>query len=124
MSQLRRRWPGLRVLLRADSGFAREPLMAWCEANGVDYLFGLAKNARLVAEIETELARACARSGKPQRRFKDFMWCTRESWSRQRRVVAKAEWTHGKANPRFVVTSLRDARIRAGDVPVDVEKLR
>ena len=116
VSQLRSRWPGLQVLLRADSEFAREPFMAWCEANGVDYLFGLAKNARLVAEIETELARACAhsaRSGKPQRRFKDFMWRTRDSWSRQRRVVAKAEWTHGKANPRFVVTSLRDDRIRA-----------
>ena len=116
VSQLRSRWPGLQVLLRADSEFAREPFMAWCEANGVDYLFGLAKNARLVAEIETELARACAhsaRSGKPQRRFKDFMWRTRDSWSRQRRVVAKAKWTHGKANPRFVVTSLRDDRIRA-----------
>ena len=83
--------------------------MAWCENNGVDFLFGLAKNARLNAEIETELAAAREQSqntGKPVRRFKDFTWRTRKSWSRERRVVAKAEWTGGEANPRFVVTSL------------------
>jgi len=107
--QIRARWPGMRFLLRADSGFAREALMAWCENNAVDYLFGLARNARLVAEIEAELAEAAAlshSSGKPARRFKDFTWRTRDSWSRERRVVAKAEWTGGEANPRFVVTSL------------------
>ena len=110
VAQLRRRWARVRILLRADSGFAREDLMAWCEANGVDFLFGLAKTERLIAEIETELDLAAAksrRSGKPERRFKDFMWTTRASWSRRRRVVAKAEWTQGEANPRFVVTSLR-----------------
>ena len=83
--------------------------MAWCENNGVDFLFGLAKNARLNAEIETELAAAqeqSQRTGKPARRFKDFTWRTLKSWSCERRVVAKAEWTGGKANPRFVVTSL------------------
>src|SRR6516162_4638154 len=93
----------------ADSGFAREALMAWCEDNGVDYLFGLAKNIRLVAEIEAELAAAQEQSQqtqKPARRFKDFTWRTRKSWSCARRVVAKAEWTGGAANPRFVVTSL------------------
>ena len=87
--------------------------MAWCEANGVDFLFGLAKNDRLIAEIKSELDRAAAKSrctGKPERSFKDFKWTTRTSWSRRRRVVAKAEWTQGEANPRFVVTSLaRDA---------------
>jgi hypothetical protein len=99
----------VRILLRADSGFAREALMAWCENNGVDFLFGLAKNSRLVGEIEAELAAAqeqSQRTGKPGRRFRDFTWQTRKSWSRERRVVAKAEWTEGKANPRFVVTSL------------------
>jgi Transposase DDE domain group 1 len=99
----------VRILLRADSGFAREALMAWCESNSVDYLFGLAKNSRLVAEIESELAAAQEQSQqtqKPARRFKDFTWRTRDSWSCARRVVAKAEWTGGKANPRFVVTSL------------------
>ncbi len=109
VARIRRRWPAARILLRADSGFAREGLMAWCEHNGVDFLFGLARNSRLVSEIAAELAEVAElsqRSGKPARRFKDFTWQTRDSWSRERRVVAKAEWTEGKANPRFVVTSL------------------
>jgi hypothetical protein len=109
VTRIRQRWPRVRILLRADSGFAREALMTWCESNGVDFLLGLAKNARLNGEIETELAAAQEqnqRSGKPARRFKDFTWRTLKSWSRERRVVAKAEWTEGKANPRFVVTSL------------------
>ena len=109
VGQIRQRWPKVRILLRADSGFAREVLMAWCEKNGVDFLLGLAKNRRLVGEIEGELAAAqeqSQRTGKSARRFKDFDWRTRNSWSRERRVVAKAEWTGGEANPRFVVTSL------------------
>ena len=109
VERIRQRWPKVRILLRADSGFCREDLMAWCEANQVDYLFGLAKNARLKAEIAAELAAAQAESegtGKPARRFKDFTWSTRKSWSRSRRVVGKAEWTQGEANPRFVVTTL------------------
>ena len=113
---IRARWPKTRILLRADSGFTREALMAWCEANGVDYLFGLARNDRLVAEIETELAAAAEqsrRTGKPARRFKDFRWTTLDSWSRRRRVVAKAEWTQNEANPRFIVTSLTPAEAEA-----------
>src|SRR6516162_7421461 len=109
VARIRQRWPKVRILLRADSGFAREALMTWCENNAVDFLFGLAKNARLNAEIALELAAAqeqSQRTGQPARRFKDFTWRTRKSWSRERRVVAKAEWTEGKANPRFVVTSL------------------
>ncbi len=84
--------------------------MAWCEANRVDYLFGLARNARLEAEIAGELAEAAAKSrttGRPARRFRDFMWTTLDSWSRRRRVIAKAEWTSGGPNPRFIVTSLK-----------------
>jgi len=103
--------------LRGDSGFAREALMAWCENNGVDYLFGLAKNRRLVGGIESELATAQEQNQKtqqPARRFKDFTWRTRDSWSCARRVVAKAEWTGGKANPRFVVTSLTREEHQAG----------
>jgi Transposase DDE domain group 1 len=106
---IRTRWPTVRILLRADSGFAREALMAWCEANRVDYLFGLARNPRLVGEIAAEMAAARAeseQSGKPARRFRDFTWRTLESWSCERRVTGKAEWTAGEANPRFVVTSL------------------
>jgi hypothetical protein len=116
VAQIRQRWPKVRILLRADSGFARDALMAWCEANRVDFLFGLAKNPRLNAEIATELAAAqeqSQRTGKPARRFKDFTWRTLKSWSRARRVVAKAEWTGGKANPRFVVTSLAPAEHEA-----------
>jgi len=116
VARIRRRWPAVRILLRADSGFARDDLMAWCENNGVDFLFGLAKNRRLVAQIEAELAEAAElsqRTGKPARRFKDFTWRTRDSWSAERRVVAKAEWTQGEANPRFVVTSLSRAEHEA-----------
>jgi hypothetical protein len=93
--QIRARWPKVRIVLRADSGFAREQLMAWCEANAVDYVFGLAKNARLNAEIADDLVAAAQESlatAKPARRFKDFTYRTRDSWSRERRVVGKAEW--------------------------------
>ena len=109
IAQIRARWPQVRIVLRADSGFAREALMGWCELNGVDFVFGLAKNERLVGEVAAELAAAEAdskASGQPARRFREFQWSTRDSWSRQRRVIAKAEWTAGAANPRFVVTSL------------------
>src|SRR5690348_17965086 len=116
VSQLRRRWPRARILLRGDSGFAREALMAWCEANRVDYLFGLARNDRLEEAIKPELLAASIeslRTGKPARCFKDFTWSTLDSWSRQRRVVGKAEVTGGAANPRFVVTSLKPAEVGA-----------
>jgi hypothetical protein len=112
VARIRKRWPRARILLRADSGFAREALMSWCEANRVDFLFGLARNARLVEEIRAELAEAAAESAateKPARRFRDFSWSTLDSWSRYRRVIGKAEWTGGEANPRFVVTSLKPA---------------
>ena len=112
VGRIRQSWPRTRILLRADSGFCREALMAWCEASRVDYVFGLARNPRLAAKIETELAEAeieASASGKPARRFKEFMWTTLDSWSRRRRVIAKAEWTHGGANPRFIVTSLKRA---------------
>jgi Transposase DDE domain group 1 len=114
--QVRARWPQVRIILRADSGFARDALMAWCEENAVDYLFGLARNVRLVAEIAAELAAAAEESATtraPARRFKDFMWTTRDSWRCRRRVVGKAEHTQGEANPRFVVTSLAAARADA-----------
>jgi Transposase DDE domain group 1 len=112
VGQIRARWPRTRILLRADSGFCREALMAWCEANRVDFVFGLARNARLTAEIEAELLAAEAEAaaiGKPARRFKDFRYATLDSWSRRRRVIGKAEWTQGEANPRFIVTSLKKA---------------
>jgi hypothetical protein len=119
VAQIRSRWPRVRILLRADSGFARDALMSWCERHRVDFLFGLARNERLTAEIETELEEARAENastGKPARRFRDFTWSTRDSWTRKRRVVAKAEWISGKANPRFVVTSLISREAEARDL--------
>jgi hypothetical protein len=116
VAQIRRRWPRTRILLRGDSGFAREALMVWCEANHVDFLFGLARNQRLETAVKTQLVLASLdsmRTGKAARRFKDFMWSTLDSWSRRRRVVAKAEVTGGDANPRFVVTSLGPAEVGA-----------
>ena len=109
---IRERWPRTRIVVRADSGFAGDALMAWCETHGVDFVLGLQRNTRLVAEIGPELALAEAKSrrtGRPARYFRDFMWTTtrRNRWTRKRRVIAKAEFTEGEANPRFVVTSLR-----------------
>jgi len=109
VGQIRGRWPEVRIIIRADSGFAREQIMAWCEANGVDYVLGLAKNSRLAAKIAEELGVAEAeweRTHQASRVFKDFWYCTRSSWSRERRVVGKAEHLEKGSNPRFVVTSL------------------
>jgi Transposase DDE domain group 1 len=108
VAHIRQRWPRVPIIIRADSGFARDDLMAWCEANDVHFVLGLAKNDRLIAEIADELARAertSRRIGKPARCFKSFMYQTRRSWSCRRRVVGKAEFTEGEANPRFIVTS-------------------
>jgi hypothetical protein len=116
VAHIRRRWPKVRIVLRADSGFAREELMAWCETNGVDYLFGLARNRRLLDAIEAELAAAAAehqQTGKPARRFKDFTYATLDSWRRSRRVIGKAEHLGKGANPRFIVTSIERSAIDA-----------
>jgi hypothetical protein len=109
VERIRHAWPEVKIILRADSGFCRENLMRWCEDHGVDYVLGLAKNARLRSEIDLELALAEAEfqaTGEPARRFKDFRYQTLESWSRERRVVGKAEHLAKGDNPRFVVTSL------------------
>ena len=99
----------IRDLLRADSAYAREELMAWCKDNDVDFVIGLARNSRLVERIRWLLDDAAAeaeRKGRPARRFTEFPYATLTSWSCERRVVAKAEHLADKANPRFVVTSL------------------
>jgi len=109
VAQIRQAWPEVQIIVRGDSGFCREELMVWCEANQVDYVLGLAKNDRLTAEITAELQQAAAeyqRTGQAARVFKEFGYQTRESWSRARRVIAKAEHLEKGANPRFVVTSL------------------
>jgi len=118
VSQIRRSWPEVKILIRADSGFCREEIMSWCESNGVDYLLGLAKNNRLVAMIEAESTQARQQfeaTGGASRVFAELRYQTLETWGRERRVVAKAEHLSKGANPRFVVTSLRE-QDRAADV--------
>lgn len=116
VEQIRQRWPNVQIILRGDSGFCREHLMRWCEENTVDYVFGLAKNARLTRIIGGELhavQQAFAATQQPVRMFREFEYQTRKSWSRLRRVVAKAEHLAKGANPRFVVTSLSSERLAA-----------
>ena len=109
VGRIRQAWPEVEIEIRADSGFAREEIMRWCEDHQVDYVLGLAKNARLTRAIGGELQQArqeYERTGQPARIFRDLSYRTQKTWSRTRRVVAKAEHIEGKANPRFVVTSL------------------
>jgi hypothetical protein len=110
VKQIRKSWPETRIILRADSGFCREELMKWCEENGVGYVFGFARNDKLRRMIESEMEQARLeheRTGKPARVFTEFSYqTTTGSWSRARRMVAKAERIEGKENPRYVVTSL------------------
>jgi hypothetical protein len=113
VGQIRARWPATRIIVRADSGFAREWLMAWCENNDVEYLFGLSRNARLQRAIGSVMQQARQkyhRTGNPARVYQELRYRTRKSWSRERRVIAKAEYIAGKQNPRFVVTSLSQRR--------------
>ncbi len=123
VAQVREVWPDVRITVRADSGFCRETIMAWCEQQAVDYVLGLAKNTRLTARIADELRAVETESvatGTPARCFAELTYETLDSWSRVRRVVAKAEYLptagasgEGKANPRFVVTSLPIAALDA-----------
>lgn len=107
--QIRARWPKTRIILRADSGFCREELLAWCENNDVDYVFGFARNKRLrriIGRAMQEAKQEHQRTKKPARVFCEFTYRTKKSWSRSRRVIAKAEQIEGKENPRYLVTSL------------------
>lgn len=109
VGQIRSCWPQVQIILRADSGFAREELMAWCEQHAVDFVFGLSRNGRLQRALGGELAQAREQfelSGQATRIFRDFTYRTRKSWSCQRRVIGKAEHLAKGANPRFIVTSL------------------
>jgi Transposase DDE domain group 1 len=111
VAQLRARWPEVKIILRADSGFCREELTAWCEKheNKVDYVFGLARNQRLARIIGKDMHQAHLLhqfTGKAARIFTEFAYKTHKSWSCSRRVVAKAEFLDKGENPRFVVTSL------------------
>ena len=115
VAQIRIAWPEVKIVLRGDSGFCRNELMSWCEANRVDFVFGLARNQRLRKIVGAEMHEATEqwnRTGKPARIFSEFQYGTKKTrkggWDRERRVVAKAEHIDGKENPRFVVTSLTD----------------
>jgi hypothetical protein len=112
VAQIREHWPKTTIVIRADSGFCRDDLMSWCEANGVRYVLGLAGNERLVAKIAQEMkaaARKAKRTGQAARMFADFRYRTRKSWSAERRIIGKAEFTNGSANPRFIVTNVPPA---------------
>jgi hypothetical protein len=113
VARIRATWPKVRITLRADSGFANDELMSWCEANRVDFVFGLQRNSRLEAALAPQLAEAkklCQATGKPARVFREFSYRTIKTWSRARRVIGKAEHTLTGSNPRFIVTSLKRTR--------------
>jgi hypothetical protein len=116
VARIKKRWPKTKFVLRADSGFARDEIMTWCEGNEVDFIFGLAKNARLekmiVVELET-VKQEAAKTGAAARMFSELRYRTLNSWSRERRVVAKAEHLGDKSNPRFVVSSFSTDRYDA-----------
>ena len=124
IAQIRRKWRRARIILRGDRGFANDPLMRWCEANRVDYVFGLARNRALEAMLGEQACRrqsACAGDGQARPACSsDFQYRTLDSWSRTRRVVAKAERTQDEANPRFVVTSLKRAEAGARQLYEDI----
>jgi hypothetical protein len=109
VTQIRKQWPEVKLVIRADSAFSRDDIMSWCEEKGVDFVLGLARNPRLERSIESEMEQARAESTRtslPFRSYKDFEYQTLDSWSRTRRVVGKAEYLIDKPNARFVVTSL------------------
>ena len=109
IARIRSRWPAVKIIIRGDSGFCRDEIMSWCEANGVDYVLGLAKNQRLLKMMDEQrehVRRKYLRTGKSCRKFRHFTYRTLKSWSKKRRVVGKAEYLSKGYNPRFVVTSL------------------
>ena len=116
IGQIRRHWPRTRIHIRGDSGFCRDSLMKWCEDHDVGFVLGLARNQRLVRALGAAMHEAHSvhrRTGKAARRFRDFTYRTRKSWSRSRRVVGKAEYLSKGENPRFVVTNLSPRKAAA-----------
>ena len=107
--RLRAKWPQVRLSVRGDSGFCRDWLMSWCEVNDIDFVLGVARNSRLEKSTTKQMEQARRehlQTGKSARRYRSFLYRTRNTWSRTRRVVGKAEYMQKGANPRFVVTSL------------------
>jgi hypothetical protein len=109
VAAVRRRCPRARIVIRADSGFCRDEILSWCEENRVHYVVGLARNARLQTELAPALNRAREKAclcGGAARVYHEFNYRTQNSWSRERRVIGKAERLGDKDNPRFIVTTL------------------
>jgi hypothetical protein len=119
VARIRQCWPGVKILLRGDAGFCREKLMAWCQREDLDYIFGLAQNPRLKKLIEAQMAQAekqYQETQAPARVFTEFFYSTKDTWSCERRVIAKAEHLDKGANPRFVVTSLSAEQMAAQEL--------
>jgi hypothetical protein len=119
VARIRERWPAVKIILRGDGGFCRENLMAWCERGGLDFIMGLPQNARLKKQIEPQMAQAQKQyeeTKAPVRVFTEFLYATKDTWSRERRVIAKAEHLDKGANPRFVVTSLSAEQMAAQEL--------
>ena len=119
VARIRERWPAVKIWLRGDGGFCREKLMAWCEREGLEFIFGLAQNVRLKKQIEPQMAQAQKQyeeTKAPARVFTEFLYATQDTWSRDRRVIAKAEHLDKGANPRFVVTSLSAEQMAAQEL--------
>jgi hypothetical protein len=119
IARIRQRWPAVKILLRGDGGFCREKLMTWCERQGMDYVFGLAQNDRLKKQIVPQMAQAEQQfheTQAPARVFTEFFYSTKDTWSRERRVIAKAEHIAKGANPRFVVTTLPQQEVAAQEL--------
>jgi len=119
VAQIRQRWPAVKIWLRGDAGFCREKLMAWCELEGIHYILGLAQNVRLKKQIEPEMAQAekeYQQTQAPARVFTEFFYSTKDTWSRERRVIAKAEHMDKGPNPRFVVTTLSQQEVAAQEL--------
>jgi len=123
VEQIRAVWPEVRIIVRGDSGFCRDEIMRYCEHNRqLDYVLGLAKNSRLIKQIDTEMAQAQQihqSTQKPARVFKNFRYRTRKSWSCERRVVGKAEYLAKGENPRFIVTSMASEEKEARELYED-----
>jgi len=119
VARIRQRWPAVKILLRGDAGFCREKLMAWCEREGIDYVFGLAQNERLRKQIAPQMAQAEQQYQETKaaaRVFTEFFYATKDTWSRERRVIAKAEHLDKGGNPRFVVTTLSQQEVGAQEL--------
>jgi len=108
VKRLRAAWPQVRLILRADSGFCRDRMLRWGERHGVNYVVGIAQNARLnaaTARVRRRLKRQLERSGAKQREFYEFRYGA-HPWAGERRVIARLEYSDQGDNPRYIVTNL------------------